>query len=183
MEFRYGDVVLVHGDDLFSYFVQFLTRSYWTHTMFALENGQFAQMEGFGFEIRRVILNRPFAVLRHQALLNPYSIRAREIIIKMKEVVEQLRTNPPAFDYITIFRLGFRLIRERMMASIAGQKVKPFICSALIDYIYEQAGLDLLPGKDPRDTMPANLAELAFGENPVFKVIHIEKTRNFVRYY
>jgi hypothetical protein len=47
-----------------------------------------------------------------------------------------------------------------------------FVCSALVDYIYQQAGLDLLPGRSVTDTTPANLEELAFGGQPVFQVVY-----------
>lgn len=171
MSFQYGDVILVHGNEPISYFIEFLTRSYWSHAMFALEDGSFAQMGPFGLLAKPDKLHLPYTVLRHRQLFYP-SPKSQEILKRMKQTVGELQTAAPRFDYITMFHLGIHLLRKRMTASIAGEKGGPFTCSALVDYIYEQSGLDLRPDRDPADTTPANLEELASGDNPVFKVIY-----------
>ena len=70
--FQYGDVILIEGDGLLATLIKILTRSNWTHTMLAIENG-FAEMGPDGFTIRYQMINRPYAVLRHRDLLNPNS--------------------------------------------------------------------------------------------------------------
>lgn len=177
MLIQYGDVILVHGDDPFSQLVQLVTQSYWTHTMLALEPGNFAQMGPHGFVYGRASLNRPYAVLRHKKLLDPNLPEARQILIRMHQAIQELKVNPPRFDYGNLFGLGVKLIGQRMGIFITERRVGPFICSALIDYVYEKAGIDLRPDKDPRETIPANLAELAFGNDPVFKVIYDSRSR------
>lgn len=175
MPVQFGDVVLVHGEEFLSNLIRVVTRSYWSHAMLALEGGWFAQMGQSGFTISRVPLNRPIAVLRHPSLLNPYTREAQQILNQIRATIDYLRKNPPQFDYYNLFRLGVKLIQEQMAVSVAGKKMGPFVCSALVDYVYEQAGIDLQPDQDPRDTTPANLAELAFGDNPVFKVVYASK--------
>jgi len=173
MNIQYGDVILVHGDDPLSKIIRALTGSYWSHTLLALEFGEFAQMGSIGFTTGRQSLNRPYAILRHKELMNPYSLKAQEYFFNMQGVVGKLKANPPMFDYFNLIGLGIKLIAQKMLSvSVLSQTTGPFVCSALIDYVYKQSGINLRPGKDPRDTTPANLADLAFGKEAVFKVIY-----------
>ncbi|NPV92934.1 MAG: hypothetical protein HPY50_19375 [Firmicutes bacterium] len=172
MSFQFGDVVLMHGNDPISYAIEYLTHSYWSHAMVALDEGTFAQMGPLGLIIEKKPPDMPHLVLRHRELLSPNSPRAREILGQMRQVVNDISSKRPLFDYASMLRLGVDLIRKRMRASVSGEEMASFVCSALVDYIYLKSGLDLLPGRKVTDTTPANLEELAFGRQPVFQVVY-----------
>jgi hypothetical protein len=129
-------------------------------------------MGSLGFTVGPQIMNRPYAVLRHKELMNPYSTKTRAYMRNMHNVIEQLRVRPPKFDFLKLIALGVKLLGQNMQASVAAVHPGAFVCSGLVDYVYEQAGLDLLPNKDPKDTTPANLAELASGQDPVFVLVY-----------
>lgn len=172
MPIQYGDIILVQGDDPLSKMIKSLTRSNWSHTLLAVGGGQFAQMGSLGFTIGPQSMNRPFAILRHKELMNPYSTKTRGYMNNMNQVIEQLRVRPPRFDFIKLIILGVKLLGQNMQASVSSVHPEAFVCSGLVDYVYERAGLDLLPNKDPKNTTPANLAALAFGQDPVFTLVY-----------
>jgi len=138
----------------------------------AVGRGEFAQMGSLGFTVGPQSMNRPFAILRHRELTNPYSTKTRGYMNNMNKVIEQLTVRPPRFDFLKLITLGIKLLGQNMQASVAAVQPGSFVCSGLVDYVYEQAGLDLLPNKDPKDTTPANLAELASGQDPVFVLVY-----------
>jgi hypothetical protein len=172
MDFQLGDVVLLHGAEPLSYIIEYLTNSYWSHAMVALENGLFAEMGPLGLIEGKLEPGMPYLVLRHRDLLSPNTPRAQELLGKIRQVVDSLKSQRPRFDYASMLRLGVNLIRKKMRASVLGEEIGSFVCSALIDFVYQQAGLDLLPGREAADTTPANLEELAFGDEPVFQVVY-----------
>ena len=95
--------------------------------------------------------------------------------MRMRNVIKRIEAAPPEFDYPKMFWLGLKLIKKRLIAALAKEEIGAFFCSALVDYVYEQSGIDLFPGRRPDDTTPANLEELASGENPVFVLVYSNK--------
>lgn len=172
---QFGDVILIHGNNPISYLIQLITKSYWSHSALALDPGWVAEMGAFGFNIRPLTFDHPFVVLRHRDLMNPYTPYARKVLSRMRNVIKRIEASPPQFDYLEMFRLGLKLIKKRLMAAITREEIGAFFCSALIDYVYEQSGIDLFPERQPDDTTPANLEELASGENPVFVLVYSNK--------
>ncbi|MFZ5597092.1 MAG: hypothetical protein ACOY31_08790 [Bacillota bacterium] len=58
---------------------------------------------------------------------------------------------------------------------LAGERL---ICSALVDTVYERAGIDLFPGRKARHTTPADIARLATGSDP--SLLEIYRSPNFL---
>lgn len=175
---QYGDIMLVHGDNLLSEAIQGLTHSFFSHAVICTEPGKIAEMTRFGFQYRdNHYLDgiRPYIVLRHR-LLFPGSIKACSYIVKMKSCISGFIKNPPRYDFFEILKQALTLLVHRgdrmvingddyisfNMLLLAGERL---ICSALVDTVYESAGIDLFPGRLPRHTTPADIYNLS-QQNP-----------------
>ncbi|MFZ5647716.1 MAG: hypothetical protein ACOY30_08890 [Bacillota bacterium] len=115
--------------------------------------------------------SRPFIVLRHR-LLFPGKPKANYYIAKMVNCIEGLIKNPPKYDYFEIMNQALKLIlyREEQLVMNGDNYIsfnlllsvsEKLICSALIDTVYEEAGIDLFPGRVPRHTTPADIYMLS----------------------
>ncbi|MCL5058503.1 MAG: hypothetical protein M1130_11070 [Actinobacteria bacterium] len=176
---QYGDILLVHGDNLLSQTIQGLTHSFFSHAAICTEPGKIAEMNRFGFQhYDNHYLNgpRPFAVFRHR-LLWPGNFKTPYHIGKMKVCIQNFINYPPAYDFFKILDLAMKLLLTREdilfrdgephipfnLLMAAGERL---ICSAMVDTVYYQADIDLFPGRGSRDITPAELASLAYGKNP-----------------
>lgn len=189
---QYGDIILVHGDNIISEAIQHLTQSFFSHAALCADPGKVAEMTRFGFKYQDnhyLDGSRPYVVLRHRWLF-PYNPARLRYLYRIKGVVETFRRNPPKYDYFEILNQALKLILSRegqlagkgdhhVLISLLIQASERLICSALIDSVYESAGIDLFPGRISRHTTPADLAFLAAGPRPalveVFRSPEIEK--------
>ncbi len=180
MKLQYGDIILVHGDNLVSEAIQHLTQSFFSHAALCTEPGKIAEMNSFGFRYHDnhyLSGSRPFAVFRHRLLLPPNPGRFF-YLDRIRRAVEEYRRNPPKYDYFEILNQALKLIlaREENPSVADGDSQVPvsllilvserLICSALVDAVYEAAGIDLFPGRAARHTTPADIASLAAGDDP-----------------
>jgi hypothetical protein len=182
---QYGDIMLIHGDNLLSQTIQGLTHSFFSHAVLCTEPGKIAEMNRYGFqhyENHYISGSRPFVVLRHRMLF-PGNFKTPYYISRMKLSIQDFTDNPPKYDYFKILDLAIKLILSREeVFSRNGDAYIPFsllmaaserlICSALVDSVYFKAGIDLFPGCGPRNITPADLASLAYGEGPVLFEVH-----------
>lgn len=182
---QYGDIILVHGDNLLSQTIQGLTHSFFSHAVLCTDPGKIAEMNRFGFQHYENHIasgSRPFVVLRHR-LLFPGNFKAPYYISKMKLCIQDFISNPPKYDFFKILDLAIKMILTREdMYFRNGEPYIPFnvlmaateklICSSMVDSVYFKAGIDLFPGAGSRDIIPADLAYLAYGENPVLFEVH-----------
>ncbi|GBF34526.1 hypothetical protein DCCM_3645 [Desulfocucumis palustris] len=183
-QYQYGDVILAHGDNIFSEAIQNFTGSFYSHAAMCVNNGKVIEMlhDGFNYNNNGYINGaRAFMVIRHRRLYySPYP-EIQRLIIKMRNYVEFLRKNPPKYDYFEIIRQAVELLKskgnvffrngEDFSVSELMETGRRLICSALIDSVYEKTGIDLFPGREPYSITPADIAELAYGPNSVFIVI------------
>ncbi len=185
MAFQYGDVILAHGDNLYSDAIQGFTGSFFTHAAMCVEEGKVIEMlfDGFHYKDNSYIGgHRACMVIRHKYLyLSPRPV-VQNVLIRMKKYVAMLQQNPPKYDYFEIARQAVKLLKKKGQHFLrdgedyyslselmeAGRKL---ICSALIDSVYEKAGIDLFPNREPFSTTPADIAALTVGANPTFLVI------------
>lgn len=175
---QYGDIMLVHGDNLLSEAIQNLTQSFFSHAVLCTKPGKIAEMTRFGFQYRdNHYLDgiRPYIVLRHR-LLFPGSHKAHSYVAKMESCISGFIKDPPRYDFFEILNQALALLvhrRDRLiingddyisfnMLLSAGERL---ICSALVDTVYEAAGIDLFPGRVPRHTTPADIYNLSL-QNP-----------------
>lgn len=175
---QYGDIILVHGDNLLSEVIQNLTQSFFSHAALCTEPGKIAEMTRYGFEYRDNHYHngtRPYILLRHRMLF-PQSGKAPFFMAKMEKCIAGFIKNPPQYDYFEILNQALKLLVNRGdQMIINGDNYISFsqlllaserlICSALIDTIYESAGIDLFPDRLPRHTTPADIYHLSRG-NP-----------------
>lgn len=175
---QYGDIMLVHGDNLLSKTIQELTHSFFSHAAICTKTGKIAEMNRFGFQHydnHYINGSRPFVVYRHR-LLWPGSFKTPYYIGRMKVCIQDFINYPPAYDFFKILNLALKFILTRedlfrdgephipvSLLMAAGERL---ICSALVDTVYYQAGIDLFPDRGSRDITPAELASLAGGKNP-----------------
>lgn len=176
---QYGDIILVHGDNIISEAIQHLTQSFFSHAALCTEPGKVAEMTRFGFKYQDNHYlggSRPYVVLRHRWLF-PYKPVRLKYLYRLKAVIESFRRNPPKYDYFEILNQALKLIlsREEQLARIGDPYVpislliqvsERLVCSALVDTVYESAGIDLFPGRVSKHTTPADLAFLAAGPRP-----------------
>lgn len=177
---KYGDIILVHGDNLLSDIIQNLTDSFFAHAALCTEPGKIAEMNRFGFQYRDnhyLSGSRPFIVLRH-FLLFPNNRRSLYHIKLIRNCIENYRRNPPRYDYFEILNQALKLILSRgdhltrdgepyISSNLLYAASERLICSALIDTVYEAAGIDLFPGRSPKHTTPADIASLSTGPKPI----------------
>lgn len=185
MSFQYGDVILVHGDNILSEMIQGLTDSFYSHAAMCVDPGKIVEMMKDGLHYTDNIYyngSKAFIVLRHKYMYYSPPYTTKRIIAKMKAYITMLQHNPPKYDYFELIKQASKLIaakgkdlfreNERYYSLNdlldAGERL---ICSALIDLVYEHVGLDLFPGRPPFSTTPADLASLASGGNPAFIVV------------
>lgn len=180
MHFQYGDIILVHGDNLISEAIQNLTQSFFSHAALCTEHGKIAEMTRYGFRYwdnHYLSGTRQYVVLRHRWLM-PMSPRRFHYINRIKNRIERYRKSPPKYDYFEILGQAMKLILSREDIPIrGGEKYVPvnllfmvserLICSALVDAVYESAGIDLFPDRLSKHTTPADIASLSAGYNPV----------------
>jgi hypothetical protein len=185
MVFQYGDVILAHGDNLYSDAIQGFTGSFFTHAAMCVEEGKIIEMlyDGFHYKDNSFIGgNRAFMVIRHKCLYLSPQPAVQNVLIRMKKCVAILQQNPPKYDYFEIARQAVKLLKKKgqhlfrdgedyYSLSELMEAGRRLICSALIDSVYEKAGIDLFPGREPFSTTPADIAALAAGANPTFFVI------------
>lgn len=185
MIFQYGDVILVHGDNIYSGAIQNFTGSFFAHAAMCVEEGKIIEMlyDGFHYKENSYLGgSRAFMVIRHKYLYcSPPSV-IQNIIVRMKNNVAILQQNPPKYDYFEIIRQAVKLLKKK------GQHIfrdgedyynlrelmetgRRLICSALIDSVYESSGLDMFPDREPYSTTPADISALTVGSNPTFFVI------------
>jgi len=185
MMFQYGDIILVHGDNLVSEAIQHLTQCFFSHAALCTEPGKIAEMTRFGFKYRDnhyLSGSRPYVVLRHQWLFqqNP---RKFYFLKKIKNTIEKFRKNPPKYDYFEILMQALKLIlsREEHLTKNGERYVsigllmavsERLICSALVDTVYELAGIDLFPNRVSKHTTPADIASLATAGNQVLLEVY-----------
>lgn len=184
MSYQYGDVILVHGENLFSEGIQSLTGSFYSHAAMCIDEGKIIQMMRGGLDIGNntyISGSRAFIVLRHKYLYYSDVLKIKRVLTNMKAYVMKLQENPPKYDYFELVKQAVHLIKTKgksftrdnhtlILNSLldAGDRL---ICSALIDSIYEHVGLDLFPKHPPFSTTPADLAYLASGNDPTFLVV------------
>lgn len=197
MLFQYGDIILVHGENLISEAIQNMTHSFFSHAALCTEQGKIAEMTRYGFKCHDnhyLSGSRPYVVLRHRWLA-PQNPRKSFYINKIKDCMEKFRKSPPKYDYFEILNQALKLALTRdtllnrngeayisvNLLLLAGERL---ICSALIDTVYDLAGIDLFPGRKSRHTTPADIASLSTGVKPVllevFKtpgIIHLQSLR------
>lgn len=189
---QYGDIILVHGDNLISGIIQNLTNSFFAHAALCAEFGKVAEMTRFGFayhDNQYLSGTRPLVVLRH-FLLFPGNQRAPYHLRLIRDCIENYRKNPPRYDYFEILGQALKLVLSRgdqpsgdgeeyISTKLLLAASERLICSALVDSVYEAAGIDLFPGRKSRHTTPADIASLASGPNPtlieVYRTPGIEK--------
>ena len=185
MTFQYGDVILAHGDNILSEAIQNLTGSFYSHVAMCVDKGKVIEMlnDGFNYKSNNYINGaRAFMVIRHRHLYYSSYTEIQMLIVKMQNYVEYLRKNPPKYDYFEIIRQAVKLLKskgqkffrdgEDFSVSELMETGRRLICSALIDSVYENSGIDLFPGREPYSISPADIAKLAYGPNSVFIVIH-----------
>ncbi|HBV96073.1 MAG: hypothetical protein JL50_05535 [Peptococcaceae bacterium BICA1-7] len=181
---QYGDIMLVHGDNLISQTIQELTHSFFSHAAIVTEPGKIAEMNRFGFQHYDNHYRqgpRPFVIYRHRLLL-PGSFKTPYYIGRMRVCIQDFVNNPPAYDFFKILDLALKFILTRddlirdgephipvSLLMAAGERL---ICSALVDTVYYQAGIDLFPGRGSKDITPAELASLAEGKNPQLYMVY-----------
>ncbi|MFZ5650192.1 MAG: hypothetical protein ACOY4I_05005 [Bacillota bacterium] len=118
---------------------------------------------------------RPYIVLRHR-LLFPGSFKAHSYVEKMRSCISVFIKKPPRYDFFEILNQALTfLVHRGDQLTINGDSYISFnmllsvserlICSALIDSVYETAGIDLFPGRIPRHTTPADIYKLS-QQNP-----------------
>lgn len=186
---QYGDIILVHGENLISKTIQSLTDSFFAHAALCTEPGKIAEMDRFGFQHRDNHYTsgpRPFVVLRHRFLI-PGNIKAPYYISKMRSCIEGFTKNPPKYDYFQILNIAIKLILSRDEHFMRGDEPyipynllllasERLICSAMVDTVFFEAGIDLFPGRESKAITPADIASLAYGINPVlFEVYRTPK--------
>ncbi|MFZ5645167.1 MAG: hypothetical protein ACOY46_16450 [Bacillota bacterium] len=186
---QYGDIILVHGENLISKMIQNISHSFFSHAVLCTNPGKIAEMNRFGFQHwdnHYISGTRPFVVLRHRFLF-PGNIKAPYYINKMRNCIEGFTNNPPKYDYFEIMNLAIKLILSRDEHFLRGEEPyisynlllltsERLICSAMVDTVYLEAGIDLFPGRESKATTPADLAALAYGKNPVlFEVYRTPK--------
>lgn len=175
---QYGDIILVHGDNLLSEAIQNLTQSFFSHAALYTEPGKIAEMTRLGFQYRdNHYLGgaRPYIVMRHR-LLFPDNPKALHYIAKIKNCISFFIKNPPRYNYFEILNQALSLLVHRngqlvingdnyVSLNMLISASERLICSALIDTVYEWAGIDLFPGRIPRHTTPADIYNLS-RQNP-----------------
>lgn len=184
MSYQYGDIMLVHGDNLFSETIQNMTHSFFSHAALCTDPGKIAEMTRYGFQYQDnhyLSGSRPYAVLRHRLLLPQSPGRARYMAV-IKNCIDNFRRTPPQYDYFEILNQAIKIIFSRgdtltrdgetyISANLLMAAGERLICSALVDAVYASAGIDLFPGQPSRHIVPADLARLASGEKPALSVV------------
>ncbi len=185
MFFQYGDIILVHGDNLISEAIQDLTRSFFSHAALCTDPGKIAEMTRYGFRYwdnHYVSGSRPYVILRHRRLFPPSPVRLY-YLNRMRGCIETFRKQPPKYDYFEILCQALKLILSKGSHPARGgdQFVsinllmaisEKLICSALVDSVYERSGIDLFPGRASKHTTPADISSLSTGDNPALLVIY-----------
>lgn len=188
MKIQYGDILLVHGDNLISQTIQHLTNSYYSHAAICADPGQIAEMTRWGFEVHQnhyLSGSRPYIILRHRWLFTQ-NIRKLYYLNMMKYCIEKFRRTPPKYDFFEILNQAVKLILNReeslqkewedgIPVNVLMAVGERLICSALIDQVYESAGIDLFPGRVSKHTTPADIASLSSGNNPVLLAVYKSK--------
>jgi len=182
---QHGDIILVHGDNLLSEAIEYLTRSYFSHSALCAEPGKIVEMTVYGFQYRDnyyISDTRPYIVLRHKSFF-PQNYMYPLYIKRIRLSIEKFKKNPPRYDYWEILSQALKIIFSRnkllknegesfISLNILLAVSEKLICSALIDSIYEEAGIDLFPKRIPKHTTPADIASLATGKKPKLLVIY-----------
>lgn len=185
MYYQYGDIILVHGDNLISEAIQNLTHSFFSHAALCTEPGKIAEMTRYGFQYldnHYLSGSRQYVVLRHRWLMPP-STRRYYFINRIKGCIERYRQKPPRYDYFEILSQALKIILSRgEQLTRAGEQYisinlllmvsERLICSALVDTVYEMAGIDLFPNRVSKHTTPADIASLTEGANPILLEIY-----------
>lgn len=176
---QYGDIILVHGDNIISEAIQNLTHSFFSHAVLCTEPGKIAEMTRYGFrhwDNYYLTDPRPFIVLRHRILF-PENPRAHYYIKNIKNCINNYIKNPPKYDYFEVLNQAIKLILSRGEDLVRdGETYIPFsvlllaserlICSAMVDSVYEAAGIELFPNRVSKHTTPADIASLSTGKKP-----------------
>jgi hypothetical protein len=190
--YQYGDVILVHGDNIYSGTIQNLTGSFFAHAAMCVEQGKVIEMlyDGFHYHENGYIGgSRAFMVIRNKYLYFSPPVVVQNTTARMKKYVDLLRQNPPKYDYFEIIRQAVLLLKKKGQHLLRNSEDyyslrelmetgRRLICSALIDSVYENAGLDLFPDREPYSTTPADIAALASLTNPTFVVVSLNMPLN-----
>lgn len=185
MAFQCGDIILVHGEHVFSELIQNVTDSFYSHAALCVDEENIVEMLRYGLVYgpnRFPSGKSAYVVLRHKKFIYSSRAQVRELTNKMSACIDKVRSAPPKYDFVEIIRLGMALIGKKgkdLFRSRKGysqeqllQLGESLICSALVDKIYQCAGIDLLPEKEgPRSTTPADLAGLALGDKAQLEVV------------
>ncbi|MHB8156535.1 MAG: hypothetical protein ACYDEQ_03985, partial [Desulfocucumaceae bacterium] len=108
---------------------------------------------------------------------------AHYYIGKMRKCIEDFIKNPPIYDYFEILNLAIKLIvAQGDLYFRHGEQYIPYhlliaaserlICSALIDRVYYEAGIDLFPNRVSKHITPAEIASLADEKNQVLYMVY-----------
>lgn len=185
-EFQYGDIILVHGDNLLSDAIQTLTDSFYSHAALVVEDNHIVEMNRYGFgRYRNHYLegHKAFVILRHKILLNRTHPQAVEALTAMRKRVSEMKEKPPQYDFFEIISQASQLLLKKGIGifrdgenyftlNVLLDASEKLICSALVDQVYEYAGIDLFPGKSHRGITPADLMSLTGGSDPQLLVIY-----------
>lgn len=185
MVFQCGDIILVHGEHVFSELIQNVTDSFYSHAALCVDEKDIVEMLRYGLVYgpnRFVKGKSAYVVLRHKNFIHSSRAQVRELTNKMAGCIEEIRSAPPKYDFMEIIRLGMVLIGKKGKNLFRGAKGysqeqllqvgESLICSALVDKLYQCSGIDLLPDKaGPRSTTPADLAGLTRGDKAQLEVV------------
>lgn len=184
MRYQYGDVLLTHGENIGAGLIQNFTHCFYNHAAMCVDNGNIVEMRVNGFYYGPNPYfkgSNSFMLIRHIHMCKAPIWKIQRTINTMQKEIHLLRKSPPRYDFFEILKQAMMILRRNN--PFLREKVQYFnqvelmemgrrlICSALIDSIYEKSGIDLFPEKEPYSTTPADLAQLALGPNPVFRII------------
>ena len=146
-----GDIILVKGDTpIVSRVIRWFTQSEYTHAAIAI-----AENLVYEIDINKRLAIRPFSYEKYDVFRYKYGLTNEQQILIQVYANEKEEENK-GYDWLHILSFAIQKIFRTKKVYEEANKV---ICSEIVDNLYNQIGIDLIPDRADGDVTPAHLAQ------------------------
>jgi hypothetical protein len=150
-----ADVLLFYGDNtsFISRTISNITKSPFTHVALAVDSTHLIEANGFTkTKVRTIKMSDNFIVMRASYI-------PKETLAKV--VQNALNKKGTGYDYLDIGELLIEYTTHLDLKGLLEVKNR-YICSSLLDFSFQEAGIDLFPGVATGDIAPASFANCKY---------------------
>lgn len=146
-----GDIILVKGDTpIVSRVIRWFTKSEYTHSAIAITENLVYEID-----INKRLAIRPLDSKNYDVFRYKHGLTNEQQIMMQVYANEKAEENK-GYDWLHILSFAIQKLFRTKKVYEEANKV---ICSEIVDNIYGQLGIDLVPDREDGDVTPAHLSQ------------------------